>query len=164
MPITIILKDENGKSVTDALTGRLVEEIVSDAVAAYIEENDSYICKLKHIDEREFELLHYSKRAWENMQGLSTVFSAEDDYLDVPQEIAVAEHALYLQRLTRCRRAYQLLRDDCTPIQWRRFILNRYKGLSMREIAAREGCHHRAVWKSVRGVERKLKNIFSVLE
>lgn len=161
MPITIILKDENGKPIIDALSGELVEVQVSEDVALFIEENDSYINKLKHIDEREFELLHYSKRAWENMRGLSTEFSAEDDFLGVSEEIATAERALYLRRLARCRHAYQLLWEACTPTQWRRLMQHQLHGLSCREIARREGLNDKSIIESIYAVRKKIKKVLS---
>lgn len=161
MPITIILKDEDGMPVIDALTGRRVQSTVNDAVAVYLEENASEMKRLKHIDERNFGLLHFDKRAWENMQGLTPVQSAEDNYLDVLEEIAAVEHAQYLARLDLCRQLLPLVREACTATQWRRYMLHRYCGFTIREIAQMEGCHQKPVHKAIKGAEKKIKKIFS---
>lgn len=57
--------------------------------------------------------------------------------------------------------AYQLLHSGkLTPIQKRRFIQHYFQGLSIREIARREGVHQRAVWDSLRWAEKKLKKFY----
>lgn len=160
---TVILKDDDRNPVTDPLTGRKVEEIVSEEVAAFLAKNDSYTKKLEHIDDRHFGLLHFEDQAWSNLQELSTGFSAEDQCLGVLQDTAAMERAHYIVRLARCRRAYQLLREACTPTQWRRFILNRFHSKTTYQIAKSEGCSRSSVNESIWGVEKKIKKIFSNL-
>lgn len=161
MQIEIILKDDNGRPVIDPLTGRLVKEAVSEAVAAYIAEHDAYLDKLEHIDERHFGLVHFDKLAWENMHGLSTGFSAEDEYLGVSMDSGIAEQAVYRERLELCRRLLPLVREACTATQWRRFILHELHGLSYREIALREGLNDKSIVESVHAARKKIKILFS---
>lgn len=97
------------------------------------------------------------------MRELSSIYSAEDIYLGTLDDITEAEHTHYLNRLARCRRAHQMLQEACTPTQWRRFILNRCHGLTIREIAQKEGCHYVTVAESILSVDKKIGKIFSVL-
>lgn len=140
--------------------GKRIEVKVSNAVAAYINENDSYMKRLKNIDDRHFRLIHFEKRAWENMRELSTLYSAEEEALGMQEKLATFEWAEYQQRLDRCRRDLGLLQSACTPIQWRRYELHKAYGYSIRKIAAMEGCSQVAVWKSISIVEKKIKEIF----
>jgi len=48
-----------------------------------------------------------------------------------------------------------------TETQVRRFRLHFFQGLSIRQIAAREGVHKRAVWDSLHWSEKKLKKFFN---
>ncbi len=162
MPI-ITLKDENRNPVIDPLTGRQVRVDVSAEVAAFLTQNASAMKKLKNIDDRHFELRHFEDRAWANSQRLSTGYSTEDKCLGTMDEAAAAEHAHYLKRLARCRRAYRMLREACTPTQWRRFILNRYCDKTTRDIAKMEARSFVAVAESIVSAEKKLKKIFSDL-
>lgn len=133
---------------------------VPDAVAAFLAEDDNNTGKLGKIDERQFALLHYDTPAWGNMRCLATECSAEDEYLNLPIDRCKAEAILYEKRLARCREWLPLVRQACTQTQWRRFILHRLHGLTMREIAKREGCRHRAVEKSIQAVEKKILRIY----
>ena len=151
----VIIEDAHGKQIR-------VE--VSEAVAIYITEDDRYIDSLHDNDQRYFQLVHFDKPAWENVRGLSAGRSTEDYYLGMSEEIEEAERAFYFERLALCRRLLPLVREACTPIQWRRFLLHSYYGKTTREIAKMEGCHQRAVWKSVNSVQKKIDKIFANLQ
>ena len=152
---SIIIEDAHGKRID-------VE--VSEAVAIYMEENRLYMKRLEKIDERHFRLIHFDKRAWENMQGLATEYSAEDEYLCIPQEKEQLELEDYQHRLAWCRMMLRRLQDACTEIQWRRYELHKVFGHTIREIAEMERCNQRAVFKSIKGVEKKIIKILSVTD
>ena len=160
---TVILKDDDKNPVTDPLTGRKVEEIVSEDVAAFLAENDSYMKKLENIDDRHFGLLHFEDQAWSNLQDLSTGFSTEDQCLGALREAAAVERAHYIIRLDSCRRAYRLLFEACTATQWRLLILHQFYGLTYRKIAQREGVNDKSVVESVQAAKKKSKIIFAKL-
>ena len=48
----------------------------------------------------------------------------------------------------------------CTPIQQKRFDLHYIQGYSLTEIAKMENCSVKQIWKSVKAVKEKIKNIF----
>lgn len=47
-----------------------------------------------------------------------------------------------------------------TEIQQRRFLLHFFQGLSIRQIAEREGVHQRAVWDSLQWAGKKLRKFY----
>ena len=148
----IIIEDAHGKRI---------EVEVSDVVAIYLEENKRYMKRLEKIDERHFRLIHFDKRAWENMQGLSTEYSTEDEYLGIPEEKALLELEEYQRRLAWCRLLLRHLQDACTQTQWRRYELYVVNGYSLREIAQAEGVNWKSVEESINAVKKKIKNIIS---
>ena len=152
---SIIIEDAHGKRI---------EVDVSEAVAVYMEENKRYMKRLDKIDERHFRLIHFEKRAWENMQGLSTEYSAEDEYLGIPEERALLELEEYQCRMAWCRTMLHRLQDACTQTQWRRYELHKVFGHTIREIAEMEKCNQRAVFKSIKGVEKKIIKILSATD
>ena len=56
---------------------------------------------------------------------------------------------------------FEMTLKTCTQIQQRRFNLHHVQGYTLEEIAEMENCKFQAIWKSVKAVEEKLKNIFS---
>lgn len=148
---TIIIEDAHGNHI---------EVEASEAVAVYIKDNDRYIASLHDKDQRYFRLIHFDKRAWENMKGLTTGYSAEDECLCVPEEQAAMEWMDYQRRLAWCRRMLYRLQDACTPTQWRRYKLHKAFGYTIREIAQIERRDVASIVESIRGVERKIKKIF----
>lgn len=149
---TIIIKLADGQSM----------EVEADrSVIIFLEENDRYIQSLAEIDSKEFKMLHFDKPAWENMHSLSTVYSAEDEYLGIPESRYKAERDFYRMRLAECRRLLPLIQNACTETQWRRFVLHKVHQLTTRQIAEAEQCRHQAVVKSISAVERKIKEVLS---
>lgn len=72
------------------------------------------------------------------------------------------------QRKTDKERALKAARKliysgNLTKIQKRRFLLYFFKGLSIRQIARKEGVHQRAVWDSLYWARKKLRKIFEKL-
>lgn len=148
-------------TITDAY-GNQIELDVSRDIALFIRENDRYMELLGEIDRRQFRILHFDKRAWENMHNLSTGYSAEDEYLNIPEEKVKAEEAWYQKRLNQYREFLPAIQAACTETQWRRFFLHSACGLTTREIAQMEGCNQRAVCKSITGVRKKIKKILPI--
>ena len=87
--------------------------------------------------------LHYDKRRVEDYiianEQSRFLKSAEDIYID--------------------REAIKKASDSCTPIQRRRFCLNKIYGYTYAEIAELEGCSVNEVFKSISAVTKKLKDI-----
>lgn len=81
-----------------------------------------------------------------------------DDTLIANQAVTEKLEESYLQR-ENLREVYEVLKS-CTPVQRERFYLNRICGYSCREIACMQGCHNRAVEKSVNTVLKKIENYF----
>ena len=58
------------------------------------------------------------------------------------------------------RLTLEAILKTCTPIQQRRFDLHYIQGYSLTEIAKMENCSVKQIWKSVKAVKEKIKNIF----
>jgi len=78
--------------------------------------------------------------------------SPEDTYIEAEQE---AEKQAHRQRLTK-----EIL-SKLTDVQRRRYLLYYVHGLTMRQIAEKEGVLHSKVQKSLLAAEKKIKNILA---
>lgn len=63
-----------------------------------------------------------------------------------------------VHHLTQLEQAKEVI-SSCSPIQRKRFYLNRILGLTYEEIAQKENCGKTAVFKSINAVEKKLEKI-----
>lgn len=147
--------NDTEKNIYTTADGTEVE--VNTEIAEFLEENDSYMKKLMKIDERHFNIVHFDKDAWENMDELATEFSAEDEALDIPEEVISTEKRHYSAKLKSCREVLRDVQSACTKIQWRRFYLHNVEKLSVHEIAEIEQVSVNSVKDSI----RVAKNIFS---
>ena len=125
----VTIEDENGKKIEVEVTEKIFEVFEDDR-------------KLKERQRNE-RRLHYDKRGIEDyiIANEQTRFlkSAEDIYID--------------------REAIKKASDSCTPIQRRRFCLNKIYGYTYAEIAKLEGCSVNVIFKSVSAVTKKLKDL-----
>ena len=125
----VTIEDENGKKIEVEVTEKIFE----------VFEDDRKL-KERQRNERRF---HYDKRGIEDYiianEQSRFLKSAEDIYID--------------------REAIKKASDSCTPIQRRRFCLNKIYGYTYAEIAELEGCSVNEVFKSISAVTKKLKDI-----
>jgi RNA polymerase sigma-70 factor (ECF subfamily) len=80
-----------------------------------------------------------------------------DDLLHSCQAASETLEEVYFHR-AQLRALFEVLRE-CTPVQRRRFYLNRICGCSYFEIAGIEGCSKRAVEKSIKSISKKFTNL-----
>ena len=125
----VTIEDENGKKIEVEVTEKIFE----------VFEDDRKL-KERQRNERRF---HYDKRGIEDYiianEQSRFLKSAEDIYID--------------------REAIKKALDSCTPIQRRRFCLNKIYGYTYAEIAKLEGCSVNVIFKSVSAVTKKLKDL-----
>ena len=125
----VTIEDENGKKIEVEVTEKIFE----------VFEDDRKL-KERQRNERRF---HYDKRGIEDYiianEQSRFLKSAEDIYID--------------------REAIKKALDSCTPIQRRRFCLNKIYGYTYAEIAKLEGCSINVIFKSVSAVTKKLKDL-----
>ena len=129
MKYFVTIEDENGKKIEVEVTEKIFE----------VFEDDRKL-KERQRNERRF---HYDKRVIEDYiianEQSRFLKSAEDIYID--------------------REAIKKALDSCTPIQRRRFCLNKIYGYTYAEIAKLEGCSVNVIFKSVSAVTKKLKDL-----
>lgn len=95
----------------------------------------------------------YNKRKWSIHSMEANMVSPEKSVLDKFIYEEDSKKALDSAR--------ELLKDkNLTDIQKRRFILYHFKGLSTRKIGELEGVSNVAVFKSIKGVNKKLQKNF----
>ena len=125
----VTIEDENGKKIEVEVTEKIFE----------VFEDDRKL-KERQRNERRF---HYDKRGIEDYiianEQSRFLKSAEDIYID--------------------REAIKKASDSCTPIQRRRFCLNKIYGYTYAEIAKLVGCSVNVIFKSVSAVTKKLKDL-----
>lgn len=141
--------------------GKEIEVEVSAEIAQFMKENDAYMNGLKKIDERHFNIVHFDKIAWENMEELASAYSAEDECLDEAEQNEILYQQFYEAKVQRCKNMLPLIKKRCTDKQWKRFIENKVNKKTVREIAANEGCHYVCVAESISAVERKIKKLMT---
>lgn len=129
MKYFVTIEDENGKKIEVEVTAEVFE----------VFEDDRKL-KERQRNERRF---HYDKRVIEDYiianEQSRFLKSAEDIYID--------------------REAIKKALDSCTPIQRRRFCLNKIYGYTYAEIAKLEGCSINVIFKSVSAVTKKVKDL-----
>ena len=129
MKYFVTIEDENGKKIEVEVTEKIFE----------VFEDDRKL-KERQRNERRF---HYDKRGIEDYiianEQSRFLKSAEDIYID--------------------REAIKKALDSCTPIQRRRFCLNKIYGYTYAEIAKLEGCSINVIFKSVSAVTKKVKDL-----
>lgn len=103
--------------------------------------------------EQDLEDTRYGKRAktLESVENSEQYASASPD-MDLIHKIDMGQAAKAAGKL--------LNSGDLTDVQKRRFILHFYRGLSYRQIAAREGVFFTSVAESVHAASDKLKKYF----
>lgn len=80
-------------------------------------------------------------------------------YLHRLHTVSLEERAMQRQEL---KSAVDVIKS-CTPVQQRRFYLNRILGYTLTDIAAKEHCSERAVKFSVDTVIKKIDNLKKIL-
>jgi RNA polymerase sigma-70 factor (ECF subfamily) len=84
-----------------------------------------------------------------------------EDFFDSEQLVVESLEDFYFKR-EKLRALFEFL-QKCTPLQRKRFYLNRICGYSTGEIAGMEGCRKQAVEKSIRSVCKKIKIFLQTL-
>lgn len=79
--------------------GTQVNVHVSDEIADFMQMNDREIERQIEKDKENFQLCHFDKSSWENMDTLATAYSAEEICLHIPEDEANAEYQFYANKL-----------------------------------------------------------------
>ncbi len=97
-----------------------------------------------------------SERKW-NERHMSDydVDGTDTAILNRNKPMSLDDKVHHLDELERAREIIA----TCSPIQQKRFYLNRILGLSYDEIAQKEQCGKTAVFKSIKAVEKKLEKV-----
>lgn len=125
----VTINDENGKRIEVEVTAGIFEVFEDDR-------------KLKERQRNE-RRLHYDKRGIEDY----IIANEQSRFLKSAEDICID------------REEIQKALDSCTPVQRRRFCLNKIYGYTYAEIAKLEGCSINVVFKSVSSVIKKLKEL-----
>ena len=125
----VTINDENGKIIEVEVTAGIFEVFEDDR-------------KLKERQRNE-RRLHYDKRGIEDY----IIANEQSRFLKSAEDICID------------REEIQKALDSCTPVQRRRFCLNKIYGYTYAEIAKLEGCSINVVFKSVSSVIKKLKEL-----
>ena len=78
--------------------------------------------------------------------------STEESVIDIPEQAAEQE---------RRRKLAMQVMDKLTDIQRRRYIQYHVEGLTVREIAEKEGSHFTSVHESLLAAEKKIKKVLT---
>lgn len=144
---------------SEGIVYKFADGVVEVTLEAYLRDNpdktEADFAKLKALSdemfyEQDLEDTRYGKRA----RNLDWLKESEDFAAPPPDTQLIREH----DKQNALEAARKLLEHkELTKVQERRFLLHYFKGLSYRQIAAKEGVHFTSVQESIEAATRKLK-------